>query len=377
MDFLRHLSFVIPIALGIFGGTFDPVHFGHLLLAECCREQCRLDAVWFLPAAVPPHKQQREPTPAPHRIEMLELAIAGNSAFSVCRYEADRGGVNYTVDTLGTSMRKTQAASCSCCSGPTCWPICPIGAAPRGFASWPYRLPYAGPAVGRLISTAYVELPIRSGSNYRRHQVEMPEIGISSTELRCRVELGQSIRYRTPRAVEMYIETHDSTVAHKWHNQVDGFASTHTDWHGAGCSTQRRRLWGLGHRDCFVQLPLYLPLWPKLGDWLYPGFFLALGLMVTVPFLLARMAPGPQASINSGFPCVVPMVVVCRHGCPTVRLRGDFQTAGKHGTAEVQPPFVEAELHTKFHYWRRFSLWKPDRSAVPHRGRDFLARLPA
>ena len=45
--------------LGIFGGTFDPVHYGHLLLAECCREQCRLDQVWFLPAAVPPHKQAR------------------------------------------------------------------------------------------------------------------------------------------------------------------------------------------------------------------------------------------------------------------------------------------------------------------------------
>ena len=86
--------------LGIFGGTFDPVHYGHLLLAECCREQCRLDAVWFLPAAVPPHKQRRELTPAAERIEMLELALAGNTAFSVCRYEAERGGVNYTVDTL-------------------------------------------------------------------------------------------------------------------------------------------------------------------------------------------------------------------------------------------------------------------------------------
>ena len=86
--------------LGMFGGTFDPVHYGHLLLAECCREQCRLDAVWFLPAAVPPHKQDRELTPAGRRIEMLELAIAGNPAFSVCRYETDRGGVNYTVDTL-------------------------------------------------------------------------------------------------------------------------------------------------------------------------------------------------------------------------------------------------------------------------------------
>ncbi len=65
--------------IGIFGGSFDPVHFGHLLLAECCREQGRLDAVRFVPAAVPPHKRQRELTPAQNRIEMLELAIGGTS----------------------------------------------------------------------------------------------------------------------------------------------------------------------------------------------------------------------------------------------------------------------------------------------------------
>src|SRR5512139_3059759 len=86
--------------LGLFGGSFDPVHYGHLLLAECCREQCRLDAVWFLPAAVPPHKRQSELSPAENRVEMLELATAGHEAFAVCRYEADRGGVNYTFETL-------------------------------------------------------------------------------------------------------------------------------------------------------------------------------------------------------------------------------------------------------------------------------------
>ena len=86
--------------LGIFGGTFDPVHYGHLLLAECCREQCKLDEVWFLPAAVPPHKQDLELSSAEDRINMLELAIAGQSAFGVCRYEIDRGGVNYTFETL-------------------------------------------------------------------------------------------------------------------------------------------------------------------------------------------------------------------------------------------------------------------------------------
>src|SRR5262249_55888086 len=86
--------------LGLFGGSFDPVHYGHLLLAETCREQCRLDAVWFVPAAVPPHKQARELSSAENRVEMLKLAIAGNEAFSVYQMEIERGGVSYTVDTL-------------------------------------------------------------------------------------------------------------------------------------------------------------------------------------------------------------------------------------------------------------------------------------
>src|SRR4051812_25893430 len=86
--------------IGIFGGTFDPVHYGHLLLAEFCREQGGLDRVWFVPAAVPPHKQSVEISPANQRVEMLRLAISGNERFEVCEYETERGGVNYSVDTL-------------------------------------------------------------------------------------------------------------------------------------------------------------------------------------------------------------------------------------------------------------------------------------
>ena len=86
--------------LGLYGGSFDPVHYGHLLLAECCREQCRLDAVWFVPAAVPPHKQDATLSPANQRIEMLQLAIGGHESLAVYRGEIERGGVSYTVDTL-------------------------------------------------------------------------------------------------------------------------------------------------------------------------------------------------------------------------------------------------------------------------------------
>ena len=96
--------------LGIFGGSFDPVHFGHLLLAECCREERRLDQVWFVPAAVPPHKRPGAVASASQRVEMLRLAIGGHEAFHVSTLEVDRGGVSYTVDTLEAVRHEQPAA---------------------------------------------------------------------------------------------------------------------------------------------------------------------------------------------------------------------------------------------------------------------------
>src|SRR6202451_4791722 len=86
--------------LGLFGGTFDPVHFGHLLLAERCREECRLDQVWFIPAGNPPHKTGELILPGSQRAEVLEFAIAGHPQFSVNRMELAREGRSFTVETL-------------------------------------------------------------------------------------------------------------------------------------------------------------------------------------------------------------------------------------------------------------------------------------
>src|SRR5208283_146178 len=86
--------------IGIFGGTFDPVHLGHLIVAEQCREQGRLDEVCFIPAARPPHKQERSVTPFAQRLEMLALAVAGQPAFRVEDLEDHRPGPSYTADTL-------------------------------------------------------------------------------------------------------------------------------------------------------------------------------------------------------------------------------------------------------------------------------------
>src|SRR5271166_4215696 len=86
--------------IGVFGGTFDPVHLGHLILAEQCREQAQLQEVWFVPAARPPHKQEEERTAFGRRVEMLALALAGQPAFRIDDLEKDRPGPSYTVDTL-------------------------------------------------------------------------------------------------------------------------------------------------------------------------------------------------------------------------------------------------------------------------------------
>jgi nicotinate-nucleotide adenylyltransferase len=195
--------------LGLLGGSFDPVHYGHLLLAECCREQCRLDHVWFLPAAVPPHKKDHTLSPAKQRIEMLELAIAGQPAFSVCRYEVDRGEVNYTVDTLAHFREEDPQRELFFLMGADMlhdlpnWRqtdlVCELAVLVVVCRPGTGELDYAG--LTDITSPQRIEL-------IRRHQVEMPEIGISSSEIRRRIAAGLSIRYQTPRAVEEYIETH-------------------------------------------------------------------------------------------------------------------------------------------------------------------------
>ncbi|MCA9103513.1 MAG: nicotinate-nucleotide adenylyltransferase [Planctomycetales bacterium] len=195
--------------LGVFGGSFDPVHFGHLLLAECCREQCALDRVWFVPAATAPHKSDTAVTPAAARIAMLELAIAGHGAFDVSTVEVDRGGLSYTVETLD-EVRRTQ---------PDAELFLLLGADSLvDLASWrePARIcELATPVVVERPDLAPADsgplarvVPAEVTERIERHRVEMPAVGFSSSDIRRRVAAGLSIRYRTPRAVEKYIDTH-------------------------------------------------------------------------------------------------------------------------------------------------------------------------
>jgi nicotinate-nucleotide adenylyltransferase len=195
--------------LGIYGGSFDPVHYGHLLLAECAREQLHLDQVWLIPAAVPPHKQEREQAPAKARFEMLELALAGNDWLRPSNLEIERGGVSYTVQTLLDVKNSQPDASLFLLMGADSLRDLPTWREPERICE------LALPAVVRRGGSPEPEFGVLAPfvsaerlAQIRASQVEMPLIELSSTDLRERAAAGQSLRFRTPRAVEKYIETH-------------------------------------------------------------------------------------------------------------------------------------------------------------------------
>jgi nicotinate-nucleotide adenylyltransferase len=178
-------------------------------LAESCREQCRLDRVWFVPAAIAPHKTQRKLASDRHRVEMLKLALAGHEAMSVCELEIERGGLSYTVDTLAEIARLQPEVQLFLVMGADSL---------HDLATWhePRRIcELALPVFVRRSGTAEVDLTALASlvsperlEEIRATQVAMPLIELSSTDIRDRVAQGKSIRYRTPRAVEKYIETH-------------------------------------------------------------------------------------------------------------------------------------------------------------------------
>lgn len=195
--------------IGIFGGSFDPVHLGHLLLAESCREQCELEQVWFLPAAVPPHKTGKQLAPAKDRVEMLQLATAGHAEFRVSTVELKRGGVSYTADTLHELHQQLRDSQLFFLMGADSLRDLPDWHEPRRICALavPIVVARAGApepdweALRPLVDEARWE-------QIRGCQVTMPQVDISSTDIRARTASGRSIRFRTPRAVERYIETH-------------------------------------------------------------------------------------------------------------------------------------------------------------------------
>lgn len=193
--------------LGILGGTFDPVHFGHLLLAEQCREQCRLDELWLVPAGLPPHKIHQVLTPGKARAEMLELAIAGHAGFRVDRMELDRQGPSFTVDTLQQLHTAAPDHELYFLIGADSLAELATWREPRRIVELA-RLVVVNRGRDPLPSLEPLRAVLGDDGLERIEFVSIPAVDLSASDIRQRVREGRSIRYMTPRAVECYITAH-------------------------------------------------------------------------------------------------------------------------------------------------------------------------
>jgi nicotinate-nucleotide adenylyltransferase len=178
--------------LGLFGGSFNPIHHGHLIAATRAAEAVKLDRVLFIPTAVSPLKHGRELAPPAARWAMLRLALRGNAAFEACDLEIRRGGVSYTVDTLRELKRRTKARL-----------YLILGAdAARLLPRW-----RSIDEVRRLASFVIVSRP---GDRVpakmpKDHVVKAPLLEISASDIRDRARKGLSVRYLLPDSVERYV----------------------------------------------------------------------------------------------------------------------------------------------------------------------------
>lgn len=191
--------------LGIMGGTFDPIHYGHLVAAEMARAEFKLSKVLFIPTGIPPHKNRRDISAGELRLEMVECAIHDNSDFASSALEIEREGLSYTVETL-RMLRKT-------------WPDYELyfitgTDALREIFSWREAeeiftmIQFIGAARPGFDASDFLlkvqeEHPEILG---KIHYLEVPALAISSTDIRRRVKRGEPIRYLLPEGVRQLIQ---------------------------------------------------------------------------------------------------------------------------------------------------------------------------
>jgi nicotinate-nucleotide adenylyltransferase len=196
--------------VGLLGGTFDPIHVGHLIVARAVRERFELDPMVVIPSARPPHKLLPDLTGAPHRLAMARLAVADEPGLEVSHCEMRRDGPSYTIDTVA-EFREAW--------GPDAEIVWVIGADTLGeLVSW-HR-------VGELVDACRIVVAARPGwetqdlsalrsrlsaeqiARLQDNVVETPRIDVSATDIRRRIAEGRSIRWLVPESVQTYIEQH-------------------------------------------------------------------------------------------------------------------------------------------------------------------------
>ncbi len=189
--------------LGVFGGTFDPPHYGHLALAETARVQLGLDEVLFVPAGAPPHKLDHRLSPPEVRAALVEAAIADNPAFTLCRVDLDRPGPHYTVEMLRLLRRRFPRVEQ--------WYFLMGEDSLRDFPTWrePARILEMAtlavmprPQMAADVEAVLARLPALRG---RFLWLDVPPVYFAATDLRRRVRVGLPLRYLVPPAVEQQI----------------------------------------------------------------------------------------------------------------------------------------------------------------------------
>jgi nicotinate-nucleotide adenylyltransferase len=208
--------------LGILGGTFNPIHYGHLAAAEEVRERLKLDKILFIPSYLPPHKQEEDIPSAAQRFEMVRLATAGNPNFETSDIEIKRQGKSYTIDTIGTLRSTYQHAELNFITGidtfleiqtwkdwERLFTLCSFVVLSRPGYRFTNLVKIAfmkqsEQELGKLDRGELAQTVVRSGA--LSVSLEMIALyDISSTDIRRRVREGRSIKYHLPEAVEIYI----------------------------------------------------------------------------------------------------------------------------------------------------------------------------
>jgi nicotinate-nucleotide adenylyltransferase len=212
---------VVRGSIGVLGGTFDPIHFGHLVIAEEVRETLGLERVLFVPAGIPPHKPGRPITPAEDRVAMVELALAGNPTFELSRLEVDRPGPSYAVDTLELIATQARADGHE--------PDITFILSVEAFVELPtWRDPARLLSLCRMAVVPRVAGRGAQGAAWLHEQIpgqedrvlflDGPNVDLSATRVRERVAAGRSIRYLVPEAVIAYIADHELYRPESWRN---------------------------------------------------------------------------------------------------------------------------------------------------------------
>jgi nicotinate-nucleotide adenylyltransferase len=191
--------------IGLLGGTFDPIHVGHLILAERCREDARLNQVWFMPSYVPPHKQPKGITRFEQRCDMVNLAIVGQPSFRVEPIEKELPPPSYTAHTLAELQMRHPEHTFELIIGGDSLAELPTWYEPHSVVRRArlIAVPRPGvvlPSMDDLATQLGVEV-----SAIHLQIVDCPLIDIASRRLRADVAAGKSIRYQVPRSIEQYI----------------------------------------------------------------------------------------------------------------------------------------------------------------------------